>query len=215
MDVTRTKWKSLRDNYRQEIRKLQRGKYGDPTVSPSQHKSTWVWYKRLMFLKSQVPPYCERHLSTICDTEPSGFEPVPPTDRRKTRETPPRSEKMENFYYDINSVCDTVLEEPAENWEASVHPSLHNNFQRFFRPLQSSLIISPVPSPTGGPSKTPILKFKKTKKRKDETHMYLLSLLTPLRCLPKDRQQYVLNTIKQLILEQTEKLTVKPEPKDM
>ncbi|XP_043284129.1 uncharacterized protein [Venturia canescens] len=57
-DVAKSKWKHLRDNFRNELKKTYRGKppyegNGSPPNVPD-HESKWVWFKSLQFLRDQM-----------------------------------------------------------------------------------------------------------------------------------------------------------------
>lgn len=57
-DVAKSKWKHLRDNFRNELKKTYRGKPAyEGSGSPpnvSEHESKWVWFKSLQFLRDQM-----------------------------------------------------------------------------------------------------------------------------------------------------------------
>ncbi|CAH1993334.1 unnamed protein product [Acanthoscelides obtectus] len=54
IEIAKTKWKNLRDNFRAEVRKINKGKSGDAGGSQADHGSNWVWFKNLLFLKDQM-----------------------------------------------------------------------------------------------------------------------------------------------------------------
>lgn len=57
--VLKTRWKSLRDNFRIEFKRIPRDANGSCLISPNLHKSKWAYYKSLLFLvdhmKSRYP----------------------------------------------------------------------------------------------------------------------------------------------------------------
>ncbi|XP_015118601.1 uncharacterized protein LOC107042199 [Diachasma alloeum] len=55
-EVAKSKWKHLRDNFRNELKKTYRGKQSCDGGSPSgvEHESKWVWFKNLHFLRDQM-----------------------------------------------------------------------------------------------------------------------------------------------------------------
>ncbi|XP_057328974.1 uncharacterized protein LOC130669856 [Microplitis mediator] len=66
-EVAKSKWKHLRDNFRNELKKTYRSKPTCDSSSPSsiseqqhqqhhqqQHESKWVWFKSLLFLRDQM-----------------------------------------------------------------------------------------------------------------------------------------------------------------
>lgn len=57
--MLKTRWKSLRDNFRIEFKRIPRDSAGNCLISPNLHKSKWAYYKSLLFLvdhmKSRYP----------------------------------------------------------------------------------------------------------------------------------------------------------------
>uniref|UniRef100_A0A336M0U7 CSON009703 protein n=1 Tax=Culicoides sonorensis TaxID=179676 RepID=A0A336M0U7_CULSO len=57
--ILKTRWKSLRDNFRIEFKRIPRDALGNCLISPNLHKSKWAYYKQLLFLvdhmKSRYP----------------------------------------------------------------------------------------------------------------------------------------------------------------
>ena len=54
MDVIKKKWKSLRDNFRAELKKVPIGKSGDPGLPIDQYLSKWPYFKRMFFIRDSM-----------------------------------------------------------------------------------------------------------------------------------------------------------------
>eukprot|EP00795_Rhopilema_esculentum_P009092 gene9092-16747_t len=87
VDIVKKKWKSLRDNFRVELRKVPIGKSDDPSLPIDQYLSKWVFFKMMFFLRD---PMVEKMLSgnhtaastaavsaETVDNEPNVTSPVP------------------------------------------------------------------------------------------------------------------------------------------
>ena len=54
VDVIKRKWKSLRDNFRSELKKVPIGKSGDSGLPVDQYLSKWPYFRMLFFLRDTM-----------------------------------------------------------------------------------------------------------------------------------------------------------------
>uniref|UniRef100_A0A6P7FRH1 Uncharacterized protein LOC114333295 n=1 Tax=Diabrotica virgifera virgifera TaxID=50390 RepID=A0A6P7FRH1_DIAVI len=198
IEVAKTKWKNLRDNFRAELKKSIKGKSENDGETP--HVSNWVWFQKLLFLKDQM---LSRKMSLQRSTVTSGSAYVLTMDEGL---------QEDDTYDDSNSVDPIKTEidfgnseiEDQSSYTDHETPTISNSMYGTKRKRDEDGIESELLN----------LERKKIQliqtqlahsydnqklKPEDDLHHFLLSLYKPLSDLPNHRQMYLRIKIQQLI----------------
>lgn len=113
-DAVKKKWKSLRDVFRNELKKIPKAKSGSAT--PSTFTSSWIFFTNMAFLQNQMIP---RALTgSVCDTQTGADEDI------NTQASPQSQTQSEDYVTGENddSIVDQHLEDVAEEiGDAIIH----------------------------------------------------------------------------------------------
>lgn len=53
-ETAKKKFKNLRDQFRLELKKVPKGRVGDPTLPPDAYLSSWPWFSMMFFLRDKI-----------------------------------------------------------------------------------------------------------------------------------------------------------------
>ncbi|KAL0109045.1 hypothetical protein PUN28_014263 [Cardiocondyla obscurior] len=195
-DVAKSKWKHLRDNFRNELKKTYRGKCDG--IGGTEHDSKWVWFKSLFFLRDQMNSRvigCA--LSQNCvdavgmRSSPDGTQIEPQIDILEGHEETQFDELDGDSCQSLLSNDDglhQVMPPPKMNKMISrkraLMDAIDNDYtvevdRKRYESLQKRLAIGP--------------------EDEDDTYHFLMSVRNPLRSLPLDRQMFVRLKIQELV----------------
>ncbi|XP_054720492.1 uncharacterized protein LOC129230110 isoform X1 [Uloborus diversus] len=185
-EAVRCKWKHLRDNFRKEFKKC--AKEADKGTDPEKFQSGWIWYSKLFFLGDQL---------ITRKTNPCKYG--------KMRKWPTEDSGGENQGIDLTSVKEEMHIE--ENSQSSSVDTLQNiqipEVQLTYDDDDDSKKLSD--------SLDSDFDFKSRKRktltpgadRYDDTYHFLMSLMSPIKSLPFDRQMFVRWKIQELLFNET------------
>lgn len=195
-DVAKSKWKHLRDNFRNELKKTYRGKCDG--VGGTEHDSKWVWFKSLFFLRDQMNSRvigCA--LSQNCvgavgmRSSPDGTQIEPQIDILEGHEETQFDDLDGDSCQSLLSNDDglhQVMPPPKMNKiigrKRALMDAIDNDYgvevdRKRYESLQKRLAIGP--------------------EDEDDTYHFLMSVRNPLRSLPLDRQMFVRLKIQELV----------------
>ncbi|XP_033331507.2 uncharacterized protein LOC117223361 [Megalopta genalis] len=191
-DVAKSKWKHLRDNFRNELKKTYRGKCEGGGI---EHDSKWVWFKSLFFLRDQMNSRVigcalSQKCSAILRCSPEGTQIEPQIDILEGHE--------ETQFDDLDGdSCQSLLSND-DGLHHVMPPPKHNKIGRKrslvnvldndyceidrerYESLQKRLGVS-------------------QEEELDDTYHFLMSVRNPLKSLPLDRQMFVRLKIQELV----------------
>ncbi|XP_018313789.1 uncharacterized protein, partial [Mycetomoellerius zeteki] len=194
-DVAKSKWKHLRDNFRNELKKTYRGKCDG--IGGTEHDSKWVWFKSLFFLRDQMNSrvigcaLSQNCIGTVgMRSSPDGTQIEPQIDILEGHE--------ETQFDDLDGdSCQSLLSDdglhqvmppPKMNKiisrKRALMDAIENDYgvevdRKRYESLQKRLAIGP--------------------EDEDDTYHFLMSVRNPLRSLPLDRQMFVRLKIQELV----------------
>ncbi|XP_076246691.1 uncharacterized protein LOC143186797 [Calliopsis andreniformis] len=188
-DVAKSKWKHLRDNFRNELKKTYRGKCD----GANEHDSKWVWFKSLFFLRDQMNSRvigCT--LSQNCSalrSSPEGTQIEPQIDILEGHE--------ETQFDDLDGdSCQSLLSNDEALHQVMPPPKLSKIGRK--RTLMDAM--------DNDYSDVDRKRFESFQKRlnisqeeEDDTYHFLMSVRNPLKSLPLDRQMFVRLKIQELV----------------
>ncbi|XP_011060360.1 PREDICTED: LOW QUALITY PROTEIN: uncharacterized protein LOC105149557 [Acromyrmex echinatior] len=195
-DVAKSKWKHLRDNFRNELKKTYRGKCDG--IGGTEHDSKWVWFKSLFFLRDQMNSRvigCA--LSQNCvsavgmRSSPDGTQIEPQIDILEGHEETQFDDLDGDSCQSLLSNDDglhQVMPPPKMNKiisrKRALMDAIENDYgvevdRKRYESLQKRLAIGP--------------------EDEDDTYHFLMSVRNPLRSLPLDRQMFVRLKIQELV----------------
>ncbi|XP_076753156.1 uncharacterized protein LOC143424774 [Xylocopa sonorina] len=190
-DVAKSKWKHLRDNFRNELKKTYRGKCDGGT---NEHDSKWVWFKSLFFLRDQMNSRVigctlSQNCSAALRSSPDGTQIEPQIDILEGHEETPFDDLDGDSCQSLLSNDDglhQVMPPPKISKigrKRSLMDAMDSNYtevdRKRFESLQKRLSIS--------------------QEEEDDTYHFLMSVRNPLRSLPLDRQMFVRLKIQELV----------------
>ncbi|XP_018357819.1 PREDICTED: uncharacterized protein LOC108757759 [Trachymyrmex cornetzi] len=192
-DVAKSKWKHLRDNFRNELKKTYRGKCDG--IGGTEHDSKWVWFKSLFFLRDQMNSRvigCA--LSQNCvgmRSSPDGTQIEPQIDILEGHEETQFDDLDGDSCQSLLSNDDglhQVMPPPKMNKiisrKRALMDAIENDYgvevdRKRYESLQKRLAIGP--------------------EDEDDTYHFLMSVRNPLRSLSLDRQMFVRLKIQELV----------------
>ncbi|EZA58415.1 hypothetical protein X777_01372 [Ooceraea biroi] len=191
-DVAKSKWKHLRDNFRNELKKTYRGKCDGG--NGTEHDSKWVWFKSLFFLRDQMNSRvigCA--LSQNCvgmRSSPDGTQIEPQIDILEGHE--------ETQFDDVDGdSCQSLLSNDDGLHQVMPPPKMNKMIGRK-RALMDAI--------DNDYADTDRKRYESLQKRlalgsedEDDTYHFLMSVRNPLRSLPLDRQMFVRLKIQELV----------------
>ncbi|XP_011869517.1 PREDICTED: uncharacterized protein LOC105562937 [Vollenhovia emeryi] len=196
-DVAKSKWKHLRDNFRNELKKTYRGKCDG--VGGTEHDSKWVWFKSLFFLRDQMNSRvigCALSQNCVGATvgmrsSPDGTQIEPQIDILEGHEETQFDDLDGDSCQSLLSNDDglhQVMPPPKMNKiigrKRALMDAIDNDYgvevdRKRYESLQKRLAIGP--------------------EDEDDTYHFLMSVRNPLRSLPLDRQMFVRLKIQELV----------------
>ncbi|XP_029168067.1 uncharacterized protein LOC114938334 [Nylanderia fulva] len=195
-DVAKSKWKHLRDNFRNELKKTYRGKCDG--VGGTEHDSKWVWFKSLFFLRDQMNSRvigCA--LSQNCvgqiglRSSPDGTQIEPQIDILEGHE--------ETQFDDLDGdSCQSLLSNDDGLHQVMPPPKMSKILGR------KRTLMDAIDNDYG--IEVDRKRYESLQKRlamgsedEDDTYHFLMSVRNPLRSLPLDRQMFVRLKIQELV----------------
>lgn len=189
-DVAKSKWKHLRDNFRNELKKSYRGKCDG---GANEHDSKWVWFKSLFFLREQMNSRvigCA--LSQNCSalqSSPEGTQIEPQIDILEGHE--------ETQFDDLDGdSCQSLLSNDDGLHHVMPPPKLNKIGRK--RTLLDAI--------ENDYAEVDRKRYESLQKRlavvqeeEDDTYHFLMSVRNPLKSLPLDRQMFVRLKIQELV----------------
>ncbi|XP_011635245.1 uncharacterized protein LOC105425925 [Pogonomyrmex barbatus] len=195
-DVAKSKWKHLRDNFRNELKKTYRGKCDGVGT---EHDSKWVWFKSLFFLRDQMNSRvigCALSQNCVGATvnmrsSPDGTQIEPQIDILEGHEETQFDDLDGDSCQSLLSNDDglhQVMPPPKMNKiigrKRALMDAIDNDYgvevdRERYESLQKRLAIGP--------------------EDEDDTYHFLMSVRNPLRSLPLDRQMFVRLKIQELV----------------
>ncbi|KAI4498901.1 hypothetical protein M0802_006076 [Mischocyttarus mexicanus] len=192
-DVAKSKWKHLRDNFRNELKKTYREKCDGSLGGGSEHDSKWVWFRSLFFLRDQMNSRvigCALNQNCVAlRSSPDGTQIEPQIDILEGHE--------ETQFDDLDGdSCQSLLSNDDGLHHAMPPPKMNkigrkrilmeamdNDYPEMDRKrydvLQKRLILN--------------------QEEEDDTYHFLMSVRNPLRSLPLDRQMFVRLKIQEIV----------------
>ncbi|XP_017891854.1 uncharacterized protein LOC108632064 [Ceratina calcarata] len=187
-DVAKSKWKHLRDNFRNELKKTYRGKCD----GGSEHDSKWVWFKSLFFLRDQMNSRvigCT--LSQNCSalrSSPDGTQIEPQIDILEGHEETTQFDDLDG------DSCHSLLSNDDGLHQVMPPPKMSKIGRK--RSLMDAM--------ENSYSEVDRKRFESLHKRlsqeeEDDTYHFLMSVRNPMKSLPLDRQMFVRLKIQELV----------------
>lgn len=195
-DVAKSKWKHLRDNFRNELKKTYRSKCDGG--GSTEHDSKWVWFKSLFFLRDQMNSRvigCA--LSQNCVNQigmrssPDGTQIEPQIDILEGHE--------ETQFDDLDGdSCQSLLSNDDGLHQVMPPPKMSKIIGR------KRTLMDAIDNDYG--VEVDRKRYESLQKRlaigsedEDDTYHFLMSVRNPLRSLPLDRQMFVRLKIQELV----------------
>lgn len=155
-DAVKKKWKSLRDVFRAELKRLPKPKSGDET--PSTFTSSWTFFNNMVFLKDQMNPRRLTGSVTVSETE-IGYD----TDMESQAHTLSQTE-TEDFYNEEETEQDT-FEQHADDVSEKTWSTIDQQVV-----IEENTLPPNIPGPSGRTNfKAPVT--KRVVKRKHDSDM--------------------------------------------
>ncbi|XP_012217912.2 uncharacterized protein [Linepithema humile] len=204
-DVAKSKWKHLRDNFRNELKKTYRGKCDG--VGGTEHDSKWVWFKSLFFLRDQMNSRvigCA--LSQNCvgmRSSPDGTQIEPQIDILEGHE--------ETQFEDLDGdSCQSLLSNDDGLHQVMPPPKMNKIIGR------KRALMDAIDNDYG--IEIDRKRYESLQKRlaigsedEDDTYHFLMSVRNPLRSLPLDRQMFVRLKIQELVYNEINSQNQQPQ----
>ncbi|TGZ54224.1 uncharacterized protein [Temnothorax longispinosus] len=197
-DVAKSKWKHLRDNFRNELKKTYRGKCDG--IGGTEHDSKWVWFKSLFFLRDQMNSRvigCALSQNCVGATvgmrsSPDGTQIEPQIDILEGHE--------ETQFDDLDGdSCQSLLSNDDGLHQVMPPPKMNKMIIGRKRALMDAL-------ENDYGVEVDRKRYESLQKRlaigaedEDDTYHFLMSVRNPLRSLPLDRQMFVRLKIQELV----------------
>lgn len=195
-DVAKSKWKHLRDNFRNELKKTYRGKCDGG--GGTEHDSKWVWFKSLFFLRDQMNSrvigcaLSQNCVGTIgMRSSPDGTQIEPQIDILEGHE--------ETQFDDLDGdSCQSLLSNDDGLHQVMPPPKMSKVIGR------KRTLMDAIDNDYG--VEVDRKRYESLQKRlaigsedEDDTYHFLMSVRNPLRSLPLDRQMFVRLKIQELV----------------
>lgn len=196
-DVAKSKWKHLRDNFRNELKKTYRGKCDGG--GGTEHDSKWVWFKSLFFLRDQMNSRvigCSLSQNCVGATigmrsSPDGTQIEPQIDILEGHE--------ETQFDDLDGdSCQSLLSNDDGLHQVMPPPKMSKIIGR------KRTLMDAIDNDYG--VEVDRKRYESLQKRlaigsedEDDTYHFLMSVRNPLRSLPLDRQMFVRLKIQELV----------------
>ncbi|KAI4488220.1 hypothetical protein M0804_005068 [Polistes exclamans] len=192
-DVAKSKWKHLRDNFRNELKKTYRGKCDGSLGGGSEHDSKWVWFRSLFFLRDQMNSRvigCALNQNCAAlRSSPDGTQIEPQIDILEGHEETQFDDLDGDSCQSLLSNDDGlhhVMPPPKMNKigrKRILMEAMDNDYPEMDRKrydvLQKRLILN--------------------QEEEDDTYHFLMSVKNPLKSLPLDRQMFVRLKIQEIV----------------
>ncbi|XP_015179233.1 PREDICTED: putative uncharacterized protein DDB_G0282133 [Polistes dominula] len=192
-DVAKSKWKHLRDNFRNELKKTYRGKCDGSLSGGNEHDSKWVWFRSLFFLREQMNSRvigCALNQNcTALRSSPDGTQIEPQIDILEGHEETQFDDLDGDSCQSLLSNDDGlhhVMPPPKMNKigrKRILMEAMDNDYSEMDRKryevLQKRLILN--------------------QEEEDDTYHFLMSVKNPLKSLPLDRQMFVRLKIQEIV----------------
>ncbi|XP_053979757.1 uncharacterized protein LOC128896642 [Hylaeus anthracinus] len=190
-DVAKSKWKHLRDNFRNELKKTYRGKCEG---GANEHDSKWVWFKSLFFLRDQMNSRVigctlSQNCTAALRSSPDGTQIEPQIDILEGHEETQFDDLDGDSCQSLLSNDDAlhqVMPPPKMNKicrKRSLMDAIENDYTEVDRKRYESLQ----------------KRLGMSQEEEDDTYHFLMSVRTPLKSLPLDRQMFVRLKIQELV----------------
>ncbi|XP_020293433.1 uncharacterized protein LOC109859507 isoform X2 [Pseudomyrmex gracilis] len=196
-DVAKSKWKHLRDNFRNELKKTYRGKCDG--IGGTEHDSKWVWFKSLFFLRDQMNSRvigCALSQNCVGATigmrsSPDGTQIEPQIDILEGHE--------ETQFDDLDGdSCQSLLSNNDGLHQLIPPPKLDQVLGR--KRMLMETIDNDYCAEVDGRKRYELQKrLAIGPEDEDDTYHFLMSVRNPLRSLPLDRQMFVRLKIQELV----------------
>lgn len=197
-ELAKSKWKHLRDNFRNELKKTYRGKQSSDGGSPSgiEHESKWVWFKNLQFLRDQM----NSRVIGCNINQPSHY-----ASSLDETHIEPQIDILEGdgeaHFDDLvdGDSCQSMLTGDDVIQQSGIPIRKRGRMSR------KRVLIDPLDDYQGIERK----RYEVIQRRvtchddnDDDTYHFLMSVRSPMRSLPLERQMYVRLKIQELILNE-------------
>lgn len=193
-DVAKSKWKHLRDNFRNELKKTYRGKCDGSLGGGGEHDSKWVWFRSLFFLRDQMNSRvigCALNQNCAAlRSSPDGTQIEPQIDILEGHE--------ETQFDDLDGdSCQSLLSNDDGLHHVMPPPKMLNKIGRK-RTLMEAMDND---YPEMDRKRYDALQKRLVlgQEEEDDTYHFLMSVRNPLRSLPLDRQMFVRLKIQELV----------------
>lgn len=199
-DVAKSKWKHLRDNFRNELKKTYRGKCDG--IGGTEHDSKWVWFKSLFFLRDQMNSrvigcaLSQNCVGTISmRSSPDGTQIEPQIDILEGPE--------ETQFDDMDGdSCQSLLSTNDDRMIHVMPPPM--NMMKVNKTIRKRAFMDTFDNDYA--VEVERKRYESLQKRlamgsedEDDTYHFLMSVRNPLRSLPLDRQMFVRLKIQELV----------------
>ncbi|KAK2579057.1 hypothetical protein KPH14_002847 [Odynerus spinipes] len=193
-DVAKSKWKHLRDNFRNELKKTYRGKCDGSLGGGSEHDSKWVWFRSLFFLRDQMNSRvigCALNQNCAAlRSSPDGTQIEPQIDILEGHE--------ETQFDDLDGdSCQSLLSNDDGLHHVMPPPKMLNKIGRK-RTLMEAMD-NDYPEMDRKRYDALQKRLVLAQEEEDDTYHFLMSVRNPLRSLPLDRQMFVRLKIQELV----------------
>ncbi|XP_012278607.1 uncharacterized protein LOC105698712 [Orussus abietinus] len=196
-EVAKSKWKHLRDNFRNELKKSYKIKTDEAGTPPIflEHQSKWIWFKTLLFLRDQMNP----RVMNAGLSHPSGVL-VSSEDSQIEPHIDILEGHDETQFDEVDADSCQSLLSVEENLQQVVMPPPKKNKVGRKRHLSDN-VEDDLPEAERR-------KFERSQgkagnqEEEDDTYHFLMSIGNPLRSLPLDRQMFLRLKIQELIFNE-------------
>ena len=208
VDIVKKKWKSLRDNFRVEMKKVPIGKSGDAGLPIDQYLSKWPYFKMMFFLRDSMVGRKMSGNLTAAATAMTSPAPISTFDRE------PNTNQCAStipFLQSRSERTDVALEEefPQENNTAKPRPheKVRNKRKRSRDQMENepeALIAIEKEKVEIEKQKLQLLQQDNERREREENDSdrhFLLSLLPMLRKVPEREKTNVEIRFKQVLHE--------------
>lgn len=201
-DVAKSKWKHLRDNFRNELKKTYRGKQTCDGGSPSslEHESKWVWFKSLQFLRDQMN---SRVIGCASLAQNSGHFVASLEETQIEPQIDILEGDEEGHFDDLvdGDSCQSMLTSDEMIQQVGMPPPKRGKMSRK-RVLLDSMECEYQASVERKRYESIHRRLMCQDDNDDDTYHFLMSVRSPLRSLPLERQMYVRLKIQEIILNE-------------
>lgn len=198
--TVKTKWKNLRDYYRQELRKVGKPKTGDP--GGKIYKSCWPYFSQMGFLKDILGGV---NRCSNLDEEPDSEANE---NTQINEETDDENNDIQSQVFDIQSAESPQTSRPTSSMSSATNtsqPRQNTSRKRKLRPDLASTIKRNEELIALEKKKIEILE-KDAKEEDDDDLLFLKSLLPHIKSFPVIRKLRLRSKIQDLVLKEMEEM---------